>query len=950
MARWCVSTALLLTALVACQNPFPTTAPQKDASTHSLTVSWRLEATSSHTLLPSYPTPSTYDVLLHPTSGSDLSQSGLSGSSWTFTNLSPVLYTITVSGKDGGGNLIVSGNGSADLSSVGTQNASISLHYISSGTGTGTIHLSFDASGASGISISSTSFTLVDPSGTIIQNAATLSGSSPIFSYANSAAVVGSYKMFASFTDATNGKQAMKVETILVVQNVDTSLSIPLATGDFTAIYAAVSDLSLSSHTLTLTLGGATGSLSATLSPSNASNILVSWSTSAPSVAGVDQSGTVTAVGVGTASSVTITATSVDNPLAQDSCTVTVKGTVTYNSNGGTAGSVPVDSNTYTLGQTVVVAGNTGNLVRTGYVYNGWNTAANGSGTPYSGGQTFGMPSANVALYAQWLPQYQLTVVAGTGGTITTPSSSPVTVTYGSLTSIVAMPDAAHTFGNWSVVSGGGVSFGNASSASTTVTLTGGAVTIRANFTPISGAAQWAQAVTTGSNWSYFNSVATDASGNVYAAGYIFGTGSYGFGNGVTATGTYNGYNMVLVKYNSSGTAQWAQTAISGSDNSRFDSVATDASGNVFAAGYIYGTGSFGFGNGITAAGTYSSLYNVVLVKYNSSGFAQWAQTVTSGSFRSWFRSVALDVSGNVYAAGQIEGTGSFGFGNGVTAAGTANNNNIVLVKYNSSGTAQWAQTATSGIYSTYFRSVVTDAIGNVYAAGIIDGTGGCGFGNGVAAEGKYITDNVVLVKYNSSGAAQWAQTVTSGSFNSLFFSVAIDTSGNVYAAGYIDRTGSFGFGNSVTAAGTYNGYNAVLVKYNSSGTAQWAQTVTSGLDNSHFNSVATDASGNVYAVGYIWGTGSYGFGNGVTAAGTNSSDHNVVLVKYNSSGIAQWAKTATSGANQSVYNSVTTDVSGNVYAAGYIMGTGSYGFGNGVTAAGVYNSYYNVVLVKYFQ
>ena len=52
---------------------------------------------------------------------------------------------------------------------------------------------------------------------------------------------------------------------------------------------------------------------------------------------------------------------------------------------------------------------------------------------------------------------------------------------------------------------------------------------------------------------------------------------------------------------------------------------------------------------------------------------------------------------------------------------------------------------------------------------------------------------------------------------------------GSVYAAGCIDGTGTYNFGNSVTAAGTYSGYNIVLVKYNSSGVAQWARTVTAG-------------------------------------------------------------------------------------------------------------------------
>ncbi len=80
--------------------------------------------------------------------------------------------------------------------------------------------------------------------------------------------------------------------------------------------------------------------------------------------------------------------------------------TVTYNGNGNTGGIAPTDSNTYLSGTTVTVLGNTGALVRTGYTFAGWNTAANGSGTNYNAGETFIMGSANVTLYAQWTAQW----------------------------------------------------------------------------------------------------------------------------------------------------------------------------------------------------------------------------------------------------------------------------------------------------------------------------------------------------------------------------------------------------------------------------------------------------------------------------------------------------------------------------------------------------------------
>ena len=75
--------------------------------------------------------------------------------------------------------------------------------------------------------------------------------------------------------------------------------------------------------------------------------------------------------------------------------------TVTYAPNGADEGSVPFDSSEYEERDAVTVLTNSGGLARSGYSFDGWNTAANGAGTSYSVGAIFAMGSANVALYAQ---------------------------------------------------------------------------------------------------------------------------------------------------------------------------------------------------------------------------------------------------------------------------------------------------------------------------------------------------------------------------------------------------------------------------------------------------------------------------------------------------------------------------------------------------------------------
>lgn len=50
----------------------------------------------------------------------------------------------------------------------------------------------------------------------------------------------------------------------------------------------------------------------------------------------------------------------------------------------------------------MTVLGNTGTLAKTGYTFDGWNTAANGSGTNRAAASTFTMGPAGVTLYAKW--------------------------------------------------------------------------------------------------------------------------------------------------------------------------------------------------------------------------------------------------------------------------------------------------------------------------------------------------------------------------------------------------------------------------------------------------------------------------------------------------------------------------------------------------------------------
>lgn len=94
--------------------------------------------------------------------------------------------------------------------------------------------------------------------------------------------------------------------------------------------------------------------------------------------------------------------------------------TVTYDSNGSDGGIVPTDSKQYKNQDTITVLGNTGNLMKAGYTFVGWNTKADGKGVTYKIGQTIQMGKGNLILYALWSKNN----VPGDGGS-STPSPTP---------------------------------------------------------------------------------------------------------------------------------------------------------------------------------------------------------------------------------------------------------------------------------------------------------------------------------------------------------------------------------------------------------------------------------------------------------------------------------------------------------------------------------------------
>jgi uncharacterized delta-60 repeat protein len=359
---------------------------------------------------------------------------------------------------------------------------------------------------------------------------------------------------------------------------------------------------------------------------------------------------------------------------------------------------------------------------------------------------------------------------------------------------------------------------------------------------------------------------ATDSPGNVYVTG-----STEGELDGNTSAGSND---IFLVKYNPSGTKQWTKQL--GTSSSEMGlGLSVDSSNNIYVTGYTYG--------GLDGI-TYSGYRDMFLVKYNSSGTKQWTK-LSGASIDEFGNAVTADSSDNIYVTGMT--------GGGLDSNTHSGNDDIFLVKYNSSGAKQWTkQLGTSS--SEMGLGLTVDSSNNIYVTGY---TYGC-LDNGNLCSSEA---DIFLVKYNSGGTKQWTKQLGTSS-SDMGYGVTVDSSDNIYVTG--ETSGGLD-GNTNSG-----GIDMFLVKYNSSGTKQWTKQLGTSLTD-YGAGVTVDSLENIYVSGPT-----YGGLDGNTSAG--SSD--LFVVKYNSSGTKQWTKQLGTSSND-IATGVTADSSGNVYVTGRTEG-----------------------------
>lgn len=151
--------------------------------------------------------------------------------------------------------------------------------------------------------------------------------------------------------------------------------------------------------------------------------------------------------------------------------------------------------------------------------------------------------------------------------------------------------------------------------------------------------------------------IGTDANGSVYVTGSSEGTGT-------------DKLDITTIKYSPMGVTNWVRRYDRpGSSTEMAKGLKVDAAGNVYVTGYTH------LGDEL-----FDELFDIVTIKYSSSGVQKWARIYNSPeNIIDIPHSLAIDALGNVYV------TGSKGTGGEVY--------DFLTLKYSSSGLRKWVKT-----------------------------------------------------------------------------------------------------------------------------------------------------------------------------------------------------------------------------------------------------------------
>ncbi|MCC2548454.1 SBBP repeat-containing protein [Hymenobacter sp. BT175] len=401
---------------------------------------------------------------------------------------------------------------------------------------------------------------------------------------------------------------------------------------------------------------------------------------------------------------------------------------------------------------------------------------------------------------------------------------------------------------------------------------------------------QWTRTVVAPGDM-FSKDVAVDKAGNVFVTGSYFKSLTLGSIQLIGKTTS----NIFLAKYNAAGTLIWARSA-SSSDIQSF-SLAVDAQGNAFVAGWFRTSADFGTS---TLAGHGDEHLDAFLAKYDGAGQLQWVQSPDRKEGESRAHAVAVDAAGNAYLTGLAEVVSGFG-----TARFPAAKTGFFLAKYSPAGQLAWAQV----MEDLYTGSDITvDNSGGIYVT-VNEASNALTFGATKLGKGR--DSDQLLAKFSSSGTPEWARRISSADG---IGGIATDAKGRVLLTGTLVADTLRMDGGAPVLKPKERGVVAFLACYGANGTWQWGTTVA-GKGDFISGALAVDGTGNSYVAGHL-----------LEEPNDPAAYHTLAVAKNSPDGKLVWTRKVAGKGHGEEVHAVAADQAGSTVVIGKYFGTPTFG------------------------
>ncbi len=367
---------------------------------------------------------------------------------------------------------------------------------------------------------------------------------------------------------------------------------------------------------------------------------------------------------------------------------------------------------------------------------------------------------------------------------------------------------------------------------------------------------------------------------------------------------------LLSIHAGSSQNLTWAKNLVSSNSFSNVTSMAVDINSNVYLAGIFNDTVDFDPGPAVHKVYGNNSVF---ILKIDSAGNYIWSRTFDTGTASSISTRVEVDLSDNVYLAGNFTDTVDFDPGIGVFHLISSSYDMFVL-KLDASGSFDWVKSIQSTNIIPWSMDV--DANGNIYPAGSFSGQVDFDPGPDTTAL-TAVGSNGFILKFDTDGNYIWVKEFQAAS-SAINYSISIDNSGNIYTAGRLFGAVDFdpGIGSYIlidTAKPVY------ICKLDPSGNFLWATSYKADFSLGNLPYIQADPTSGVLITGSFLSTVDFDPGVGIHHLSSNGGA-DVYLMKLNNDGTFAWAKSI-GGSGDDEGNAVAIGLNGNIHATGFAFG-----------------------------